>query len=231
MKKPTLLTTPETMRLARAFVLSLIVAVAAQAQVNQTVGAGSAVTTVEGSANFNNPAALNDNPYFEGGMGFSRTGLTFNNNGCGYEGCLGAFPGFSGNYMYGVGFQPGAYGYFSMFTLADAAFAGLEFTVGSGYGPGTHRVFWEALMDGVQVATGQTYMQSGQVIGFAGTTQFDELRYTTNGENGLYYAPAFDDVRADFAVTATPEPASLVLMGSGLAAIAAARRRRKNKSA
>ena len=55
--------------------------------VTQTTGAGSAVSIIEGTANFENPSALSDNPYLEGGMAFSRTDLTFDNGGCGFAGC------------------------------------------------------------------------------------------------------------------------------------------------
>lgn len=60
------------------------------------------MTSVDASADFESTDALSDNQYYEGGMAFSRTGLPFNNNGCGYAGCgyhTGFYPGFSGNYM------------------------------------------------------------------------------------------------------------------------------------
>ena len=61
-----------------------LLSTSAFATVIQSVGAGSAVSTVQGSADFESQNALNDNPYSEGGMLFSRTGLSFNNNGCGF---------------------------------------------------------------------------------------------------------------------------------------------------
>ena len=72
-----------------------LLATASQAAVVQSTGAGSAVSMVQGSADFESLSALNNNPYSEGGMDFSRQGLSFNNNSCGFAGCTG-HPGFAG---------------------------------------------------------------------------------------------------------------------------------------
>ncbi len=84
-------------------IAALMFQATAHAQVVLTVGSGSAVTTVQGSATFENASSLFSRPYLEGGMSFNSVGLSLNNNGCGFSGCSGAFP-FSGtNYLYGVG--------------------------------------------------------------------------------------------------------------------------------
>jgi hypothetical protein len=207
--------------------LALFLATAAQAQVVQTSGSGSAVSSVEGSASFESYLALVANPYVEGGMSFTRTNLSFDNNGCGYAGCSDAFPGFSGNYEYGTGNN----GYFSMYADGGATFHGLEFILGSGYGPGNRHVSWEAYLDGSLVSSGSTMADMGTVIGFSSTSGFDELRYTDYFSN-FFSAPAFDEVRADFSGTSSsvPEPASMMLFGTGLVALYGFGRKRRRKS-
>lgn len=195
--------------------VALLVAQSATANVVQSVGEGSAVTSVNASADFENMASLNANPYSEGGLLFSRTNLSFNNNGCGYSGCSGhtGFNGFTGNYMYGTGTG----GSFSISALGAALIYGLEFKVGSGYGVNNTSVGWQAFLGGNQVGAGSiASFAVGQVIGFASATGFDELRYTDlNG----FSAPAFDSVRAQLAPATVPVPGSVWLFGSALIAL------------
>ena len=194
------------------------------AAVSLTVGGGTALSRVDGAADFESMAALNGNPYVEGGLSFSRTGLSFDNNGCGFAGCAGhdGIAGFSGNYMYGAG-----RGYFEIRRASGERFTGLEFLVGSGIPSRLVSVVWTAYLDNVVVGGGQMAgLPAGTVLGFAGG-DFDTLRYTdiaTN--NGLPNVPAFDSVLAQFAVGAgsggggaVPEPAAwtVMILGFGLA--------------
>ncbi|MEN8206880.1 MAG: hypothetical protein ABFS24_12830 [Pseudomonadota bacterium] len=57
------------------------------ATVTQSLGVGSAVSSINATADFESINALNDNHYVEAGLKFSRTNLSFDNNGCGYAGC------------------------------------------------------------------------------------------------------------------------------------------------
>lgn len=192
----------------------LLLAQTAAANVIQTTGSGSAVTTINASADFENVGALNGNPYEEGGLSFSRSGLSFNNNGCDYAGCNGhlGFNGFSGNYMYGTGNN----GSFSISSLGTSIMHGLEFMVGTGFYSSTASVSWQAYLNGTLVGNGSiASFGVGQVIGFASQTGFNELRYTDLGSFG---APAFDNVRAQLSPASAPVPApsAVWLFGTGL---------------
>lgn len=199
----------------------------------QSTGAGSAVTRVDASASFESEAALYGNPYVENGLRVTRTGLSLNNNGCGYGGptsfCAGhpGFEGFAGNYMYGTGS-----GYFSILAPQGSAFAALEFLVGTGYGQSTTRVAFEAFLSGVRVGSGSATGTVGEVYGFArGGAGFDELRYSDTFTS--FAAPALDEVRAQFtAPTSTvPEPGTYALLGAGLVGVAGMTRRRRATTA
>lgn len=202
---------------------------AADAQIVQTMGAGSAVQIVHTSAFFENENALLDNPYLENGMQFSRTGLSFNNGGCGYAGCQDV-PGLAllnGNYMYGSG-----EGYFTMRAPTGQAFRALEFLLGTGYVDGGSRsVSWTAFLNGTEVGAGEVgQWEPADIIGFASESGFDELRYTDlNSPNGA----AFDDVHAQFIdnVSTVPEPGTWAMLAGGLLILGVMARRSSKREA
>jgi len=230
--------------------LSLLLAItlfasSAYADTIQTIGIGSAVITVDGSADFESFAALYDNPYSEGGMLFSRTGLTFNNNGCGYASqdnpvsCSPAFPGFSGNYMYGMSTGDG--GYFEITAGGGNTFRGLEFVLGSGFGPDEPRpVAWASYDAGNNlISSGSFFGVMGTVVGFSDSSGFATLRYTSGFDTSAdfsttFNAPAFDTVRADFTQFSTqsvPDSATTSsLFGIGIAGLLLARYRVRKRS-
>lgn len=179
------------------------------------------MTTVTNQARFGPVNSLHDNPYLEDGLSFSRTGLSFNNNGCGYAGCVGhvGFVGFNGNYMYGVG-----QGYFTMLAPTATRFHGLEFTVGTGW-RSIAGVTWEAYNAGSLIASGSSAANPGDVIGFSSAGGFDELRYSDIAQFGTH-GPAFDDVLAQTTST-VPEPGTWALMAAGLAMVGVGARRKR----
>lgn len=195
--------------------------------VTQTTGAGSAVSIVEGTANFESLIALSYNPYLEGGMAFSRTGLTFNNNGCGFAGCAShsGFVSFSGNYMYGFGTA----GYFDMAATGGNVFHGLEFTIGTGFDSNPQNVTWQAFSSSILVGSGTLSLSNGTIIGFSDAIGFDTLRYTSGDGYGSV-APAFDSVHAQF-TAAIPEPEIYAMMLAGLGLLGYVTRRKKLEAA
>jgi PEP-CTERM motif len=194
--------------------------------VTQTTGAGSAVSIVEGTANFESLSALSDNPYLEGGMVFSRTNLS--NNPCDFAGCAGhpGFVGFSGNYMYGIGS-----GYFEIAATGGNVFHGLEFTIGTGFDINPQNVSWQAFSSSILVGSGTLSLSSGTIIGFSDAIGFDNLRYTSDDRDSYgYVAPAFDSVHAQF-TAAVPEPEIYAMMMAGLGLLGYVTRRKKLQGA
>ncbi len=204
----------------------LFAASAAHATTVFTAGAGSAVVSADRSANFENTAALYGNPYIEDGLSFSRTSLSFNNNGCGFAGCTyhdgfysGATP-FSGNYMYGTGS-----GYFEIASTGSDIFYGLEMIVGTGTGNGSlHSINWTTFLGGSTVASGTEALSAFDlpgIYGWSDSNGFDTLRFTTA-------APAFDSVRVSLSPQTLPvsEPGALFAFGVGLVILGCYRRKR-----
>ncbi len=206
--------------------LALLLAVAgttANAATVFTSGAGSAVSSVDASADFENTAALYGNPYVEDGISFSRTGLSFNNNGCGYAGCtyhsgfFGSPTPFSGNYMYGTG----SGGTFTIETTLGKVFTALEMILGSG-GSSTN-FSWTTYLGGATVSSGITAtLDVPSIHGWSDINGFDKLVFSAGNT-----APAFDTVKAQYSVSAVPVPAAGVLLLAAIGGLGVAGRRRK----
>lgn len=188
-----------------------VLAAPAAAAVVQSTGAGSSVTRTDAAADFNNPNSLGSS-FVEDGMTFTRVDLSNNNNGCGYAGCSSAFPGFSGNYLYGFGD-----GHLSIQAAQDQVFEGLEFAFGWAT---NHGIVWQALLEGTTVDQGRANnVAGGTVLSFAGA--FDTLLFTSNHIlnpqlDGLFNSPAIDTVRAQYLPSVVPVPATLPLLLSAL---------------
>lgn len=217
--------TKQRSRTLLASAVLLAYASSAGAAVIQTFGSGSAVSTVTNSALFELNTTLST-PYSEGGMVFTYNGSN-DNNGCGYAGCNyhpGFFPGFSGNYMYSVGTDT----YISISMGDGSDFYAIEFAAGSGFSVPINR-YWETYNNSLMTASGNFTSAGVDVLGLADSAGFDEVRYFAfydqNQQTG-YSAPAIDTVRAGSGGNPVPEPASLALLGLGLAGLGLMRRRK-----
>lgn len=125
---------------------------------------------------------------------------------------------------------------------SGATFGAIEVSVGSGYSVGTHNIVWETLRGGLSTGSGIIQVNGigyadadtdlFAVLGWSDVDLFDTLRLgaaptsTSYDAFGEAQAIAIDSVRiGDASGSAVPEPASLVLVGFGLAALAFRRRR------
>lgn len=199
----------------------------AQAGIVQGSGSGTVVHQVQHAADFEANTGL-ANPWAEGGLVFSHTGLDNDNGGCGYAGefCVDLAAGevyslaFSGNHYATAG--PNAY---LRISSPTADLRAIELAVDSGFN--SIHLLWQTWLDGVQTGTGRVSFGAqgvGAVLALkedSGT--FDELRlyaFDSASDTSGYSAPAVDSVRA----FAAPTPGSLALLAPALLALGLGRR-------
>lgn len=162
-------------------------------------------------------------PYVEDGIAVSQV----NGQGPGdiWVHCTGCFnPAYEGNYAWYP--DGGDNGYTKIVRSDGSDFFEIGFLTGSGWGPQATRTFYELFDNGTSVLSGFFDKANGRDVGYLGfgAGGFDEVRVYDRPSNQVWNAFALDSIELNGAV---PEPATLALLGLGLAVLAFARRRER----
>ena len=181
-------------------------------------------------ANFNGFESIgNANSNGDHGPSYSEGGISVNQiNGEGNDiWTTYLFTGSEGNFAWYP--NGGDYGYTAITMQDGSDFGDISFIVGSGYGGGTHSVYYELANNGSVVQNGTLSQASGTWLGFSGGG-FDEVRvrdsytFTSSFTDGATNAIALDSIKT---VGAIPEPGTYALMLAGLSAVGFVARRRR----
>jgi hypothetical protein len=205
---------------------ALVISCSANATPTQSTGNGSAVTTVDLSANFDGLRDGASANFTDGGLQFSPA-PGYSSMTC-QQGACGNHVGFT-NMSGGIYYYVGAYA--EVKGAKDEVFMGFETVVGTGYGGSTLHGIWETWLDNVRTGTGSFDAAVGTVIGLRDLSGFDMVRIGTNQASSTNTAfdnsgaTAIDSVRMQLQANEVPEPGSLALFGLGLAAAAFGRKR------
>ena len=192
-----------------------------------TSGDDSAVLTEDYTVNFDALLSGQDlTSYTEGGLVFSAFQAGSTNN-CSAINCVGfhsGFVGMSGQILYNLSKGMSV-------TASDGSdFIAMEIMLGTGYiGSSLMHVVWETLLDGLTTGTGTFEAPAGHILGLYDESKFDTLKIgtfqtgSTNADFSGSGASAFDNVSAQSAIRAVPEPSTLAIFTLGIMGLASRR--------
>jgi hypothetical protein len=198
----------------------------AGAVITLTTGAGSAVTSVDRSANFNSLVDGADlSTYTENLLSITTPGVAS----LGFDPFKGAGDGtpfhYTSNYASGVNDS-----WVTIRTIDGALMRGVEFLYGNGWGddgPVIATIYWQAYLGTTLVSSGSEVQHIGTVLGFSDPAGFDSLLVRATLFADGYSAIALDALR----VQIVPEPSTciagalLLLLPFGASALRILRKR------
>jgi len=210
----------------------------ARAGVVQTVGAGSAVTSVDLSANFDSLVNREDlSSYTEGQLSITTPGTAFlgpveiNQVTANFD----PFNGIGNGTPFFYAAEVPADGWVTIQTTDGRTMSGVEFLYGNGwpvldtsdsdnagligYGNSTANVNWQAFVGATLVSSGNTVVGVGTILGFSDPDGFDSLQVRATVDGGPSQAIALDNLNVQLAPV--PEPSTwlagaLLLLPVGL---------------
>lgn len=191
-----------------------------------TFGTGSAVTSIDRIATFDAITAvyMDISNYTENMINVS----VIDSEGS-YVGFDAFLDGTYTQFLYGYG---GNDSYATITTTDTAIMTGLEFKIGHGSGQDLANTVWETYLNGSITGSGTFTTKRGNIVGWSDQTGFDELRVGAYGYDytalGQEQSIAIDDLAVQ-ATAPVPEPATMLLFGTGLAGLVGSRLRRKKK--
>jgi len=189
----------------------------ARATTTQTVGAGSAVSSADDSANFNTFTDSDLSVYTEDGLSVSTVGLEYDSfnpfNGAGdRSGFYYPGGGTSGNWV-------------TIETTDLSEMSGVEFLYGNGwpvdvsvptFGVDSAVLYWQTLNGGVVDASGSVVLDVGTIVGFSNPAGFDELQVSSNDGEGSPIPPGYNAIALDNLEVQLAPPATVADSDTGL---------------
>lgn len=206
------------------------ISIRANAQVTLTSGAGSAVTSVDRIATFDNvTTGTNLNGYTEGNLIISVPGTAYEE----YDPTFGA-GGFNGHFHYPSG---GAFAATAILAQDGADLKAIEFNIGTGFFSRATDFHYFVFNNGVPLGDSYFTAPLGSVVGFIANVTVDEIRIGAYNDTSTaqaattssFQALALDNLKVQTTGGATvPEPGTCAtLAGLGVTGLGFAIRRRR----